>query len=151
MSYNHGIQQYKKTVATCTGPEKLIVLIYDHLVMSLNEACSAINDNDIVKRNECINKAQSIITELRNNLDHEIGKEIAKNLDALYDFMFKENLEALIDNDISHIQASLTTISPIHNAWKKISITGISEISANECDSGVNPAINNEELIANNS
>lgn len=140
MMYERGIQHYKKTAATSAGPVKIIVMIYDHLVLSLNEACVAIENNDIVKRNNCINKAQSIITELRNNLDFEVGGDIAINLDSLYSFMFKENLAALIDNDFNHIKTVLSTIEPIHAAWKELSNPNQANKLQQSIDSGAIPA-----------
>ncbi len=122
-------------------------MIYDHLVLSINEARTAIEDNDIVRRNNCINKAQSIITELRNNLDFEVGGEIATNLDSLYSFMFRENLALLIDNDVSHIKTVLTTIEPIHEAWKKLSDPNQADKLQQSIDSGAIPATNVPEPV----
>ncbi|MCP4145503.1 MAG: flagellar export chaperone FliS [bacterium] len=147
MMYERGIQHYKKTAATSAGPVKIIVMIYDHLVLSINEARTAIEDNDIVRRNNCINKAQSIITELRNNLDFEVGGEIATNLDSLYSFMFRENLALLIDNDVSHIKTVLTTIEPIHEAWKKLSDPNQADKLQQSIDSGAIPATNVPEPV----
>lgn len=140
MMYDRGIQHYKKTAATSAGPVKIIVMIYDHLVLSINEAQVAIEENDIVKRNNCINKAQSIITELRNNLDFEAGGEIATNLDSLYTFMFRENLSLLIDNDINHIKTVLSTIAPIHEAWKELADPKQADKLQQGIESGAIPA-----------
>jgi flagellar protein FliS len=140
MMYERGIQHYKKTAATSAGPVKIIVMIYDHLVLSLNEACVAIKENDVVRRNNCINKAQSIITELRNNLDFDVGGDIATNLDSMYSFMFKENLAALIDNDVDHIKTVLFTLEPIHKAWKELSDPKNANKLQQSIDSGAIPA-----------
>ncbi len=147
MMYDRGIQHYKKTAATSAGPVKIIVMIYDHLVLSINEACIAAEENDVVRRNNCINKAQSIITELRNNLDFEVGGDIASNLDALYSFMFKENLAVFLDNDLSHLKTVLTTIEPIHNAWKELSDPNHASKLQQSVDSGAIPASNVPEPV----
>ncbi len=67
-----------------------------------------------------INNAQAVVLELRNALDHEAGGALAGNLAALYNYIFTENINALIDNDPRHIDNNLRVLQPLLDAWSRI-------------------------------
>ncbi len=67
-----------------------------------------------------INHSQRIISELRNSLDHSIGGDISRNLEALYDFMFHEHLEMLVDQNPGRAENCIRVITPLLDAWRSI-------------------------------
>ena len=115
-----GIRCYQETEVQTIGPEKLIVLLYEGLVRYLNQARAALVSRDMAAKARQINNAQAIVLELRNALDHEAGGTIAGNLAALYNYIFTENINALIDNDPRHIDNNLRVLQPLLDAWSRI-------------------------------
>ena len=67
-----------------------------------------------------MNHSQRIVLELRNALDHSIGGDISRNLESLYDYLFHEHLEVLIDQSPEHIDNCLTVLKPLLAAWQQI-------------------------------
>ena len=67
-----------------------------------------------------ITHSQMIITELRSALDHAIGGEISRNLEALYDYLFVEHLAVLVDQDPRHVDNCLVVLTPLLGAWREI-------------------------------
>ena len=77
--------------------------------------------NKVAERGEMISKAIGIIDNgLKAALDHEKGKGIAEDLDALYSYMSRKLLQANLRNDpelLTHIDELLHSLA---TAWKEI-------------------------------
>ncbi len=114
------IQRYIEADIKSISPEKMLVLLYEKMANDLLEARLAIAAHNRIRMADRVTHSQQIITELRNALDHDIGGEISRNLEALYDFMFVEHLEILVDQDPKHIDNCLTVLSPLLEAWRQI-------------------------------
>jgi flagellar protein FliS len=115
-----GIRCYQATAVQSLGPEKIVVLLYEGILRYLNQARSAIAANDMSGKARCVNRAQGIVSELRSSLDHAMGGEIAANLDAIYGYVFTENLNLLIDNDTSHVENVTRVLNPLLEVWRQI-------------------------------
>ena len=126
------IQRYIEADMKSISPEKMLVLLYEKMANDLLEARLAIGEKNRVRMADRITHSQQIITELRNALDHEIGGEISRNLEALYDFMFVEHLEILVDQDPVHIDNCLAVLSPVLDAWRQIPPGAADESQARE-------------------
>lgn len=115
-----GIRCYQENEVQTIGPEKLIVLLYEGLVRYLNQARTALVARDMAGKARQLNNAQAVVLELRNALDHDAGGALAGNLEALYNYVFTENMNALIDNDPRHIDNNLRVLQPLLEAWSRI-------------------------------
>lgn len=131
MYSNHGVQRYRETDITSMSSEKMIVLLYERVVTDLETARKALAREDRVEFAKQINHSQRIVSELRTALDHSLGGEIAENLESLYNFMFHEQLEILLDRDPVHIDNCLKVIEPLLGAWRQIP-TGTGQKAAQE-------------------
>jgi len=61
--------------------------------------------------------------------------------------MFRENIALLLDNDVSHIKTVLSTIEPIHEAWKELADPKQANKLQQSIDSGAIPASNVPEPV----
>ena len=114
------IQRYIEADIKSISPEKMLVLLYEKMANDLLQARLAIAEHNRIRMADRITHSQQIITELRHALDHDIGGEISRNLESLYDFMFVEHLEILVDQDPKHIDNCLTVMAPLLEAWRQI-------------------------------
>jgi len=126
-----GIRRYQETAVQSVGPEKLVVLAYEALTRYMRQGHEAALDGKTVAMLGALKSAQSILVELRSSLDHEIGGEIAHNLESLYDFMFHENLAAMVDHEPGHFRNNLRVLAPLLHAWSQIP-PGTAERTARE-------------------
>jgi len=143
MYNNHGIQRYREADINSMSKEKMIVLLYEKMQSDLTCAQNALRKDDRVEMTKKINHSQRIVSELRSALDHTIGGEVATNLDNLYDYMFHQHLEVLVDLNEVHIVNCLRVIEPLVQAWRQIP-QGTAEKAAREKASvptGPKPAI----------
>mgnify|MGYP001556016134 CR=1 FL=1 len=127
MSISREMQRYQETDIKSISAEKLIVLMYEKMADDLLEARRAIAAGDRVRTADRITHSQKIIAELRSALDHAVGGEISRNLEALYDFLFLEHLEILLDRDVRRVDNCLAVISPLLEAWRRVPAGTVAE------------------------
>ena len=110
-------ENYLKNQIESASREQLLIMFYDGAIRFVSRAEHAIKEKKIEQRNYCINKANAIIAELSVTLDHEIGGEIAANLQALYDFMGRELIRANIHNSLDPLETVKTLLTELRNTW----------------------------------
>lgn len=132
---NAYLNQYKNNQIFSASPEQIMIMLYDGAIRFLTQAMQGIDDGNIELKNHGINRAMAIVMEFRNTLDHNIGGEIAANLDALYDFMIREMIQANIKKDRQKLETVHTMLSDLRDTWKEAII-----IARNESQSVANAA-----------
>ncbi|MCP4293687.1 MAG: flagellar export chaperone FliS [bacterium] len=120
MYNNHGAQRYRETDISSISKEKIIVMLYEKMQSDLMCAQKAIKEGNRIEMTKKINHSQRIVSELRGALDHTIGGEVAQNLESLYDYLFHQHLEVLVNQDESHVVNCLRVLEPLLQAWKQI-------------------------------
>lgn len=141
MYSNTGVQAYRETNINTMTREKMIVLLYEKIISDLNETRQHLAKGDRVAATGRINHSQRIISELRGALDHSIGGDISRNLEALYDFLFREHLAMLVDQDPTHAENCVRVLTPLLEAWRAVPV-GTGELAAREhARGGLNPTV----------
>ncbi len=138
---NPYMNQYQNNQVTTASPEQILIMLYDGAIRFVNLAIQGIQERNVEKRNLHIKKAVSIVSEFRATLDHEVGGEMASNLDALYDFMIREMTRASIKNDTSILQPVLNILSELREAWVEAAVIVRKEKAAGK-------SVNRVELAA---
>jgi len=113
----NGYSQYQSNQIATASREQILLMLYDGAIRFCKQAKVAIKENDIPSKGKFISKAMAIITEFSNTLDHEIGGEIAENLDALYTFMLKELTNANLKNDPKPVDTTCTMLCELRATW----------------------------------
>ncbi|AEV70508.1 flagellar export chaperone FliS [Acetivibrio clariflavus] len=117
MAFNNGYEQYRESSVYTATPEELVLMLYNGLVKFLMQAQMAINKKNIEKANNCIIKAQNILTEFRCTLDMKY--DIAHQLDSLYDYMLSRLIDANIKKDNTIIEEILGYARELRNTWEQ--------------------------------
>jgi flagellar protein FliS len=66
---------------------KLVVLLYQSALESLDEARAHLLRGEIAQRSSHITRVSEILNELALSVDHETGGELSRNLVELYDYL----------------------------------------------------------------
>jgi flagellar protein FliS len=90
MTYQRQGARYQETEILSAPPERLVVILFDNLVVGLRRTRAAIEANAIEQRCEAITRSRAILIHLLTTLDREQGGEVAANLSALYAWMINE-------------------------------------------------------------
>lgn len=117
---NQGVQRYRETDLGTMTRERMVVLLYEKMVSDLEDAVIALEANDRATFTKKVNHSQRIVAELRNSLDHATGGEIARNLDSIYEFVFREHLSLLLDRDPRRARSCIEVLAPLLAAWRQI-------------------------------
>ncbi len=121
MDINDAMGRYKKTDVATASPEKLVVMLYDGAITSLENALKYVDkkhhEEDV---HNSIVKAQDIVFELSSSLNFDAG-EIAEKLAAIYTYMGKRLSEANISKDRKPIVEVMEHLKELRGAWSTIS------------------------------
>lgn len=93
MSYAKQTASYREMEVTNSSKEKLVVLVFEQLVVNLERARIAMERQDIELRVSSLTRARNIVAELLSTLDFEQGGKIAVQLADLYQFMLVELID----------------------------------------------------------
>ena len=120
-----GVNAYAKvgmeTGVVAASPHKLIVMLFDGALVSINNAMMNMRSGNIGEKGKAISKAIMIIDSgLRAALDKKVGGEIAEGLDALYEYMSGRLLTANLKNDPAILEEVQRLLTELRDAWNQI-------------------------------
>ena len=107
-----------------SDPHRLIVMLLDGALERIATARGCMQRNETAEKARLINRAMSIIGELRNSLDLRKGGQIAANLAELYDYMCRRLLLATTENKVEMLDEVSTLLHEIRGAWLAIAPEG---------------------------
>ena len=114
--------EYHHDEIATSSQGKLIVMMYEGALRFVNLAIEGIDNNDVSKKGTYINKTHDIINELSFALDLEKGGEVARKLEALYQFMLHQLTRANIKSDRKALESIINILTPLMDAWNEILI-----------------------------
>jgi flagellar protein FliS len=100
MSYATQSSSYREMEIHSASPHKLVVIVFEQLVVSLERSRIAMERNDIELRVTSLRRARDIVTELLSTLDFEKGGPIASQLADLYQYMMYELVDIGMRGDV---------------------------------------------------
>ncbi len=109
-----------REVITRTRPTRLVVMLYDEAIASLDEAIAAIRRGDIEGRCNSINLTTEIIATLHMGLDMENGGEISDSLESLYRFVLAQLIRINIRSDAIATARIIDVLTPLREAWQEL-------------------------------
>lgn len=118
MAVNNAAQLYQGTKINTASPAELTLMLYEGAIKFCNKALYALEQNDLVKVNENLIKAQKIIMEFRSTLDFKY--EVAKNFEMVYDYIYRRLVDANIKKDKAIIEDALKYIRIMRDTWKEV-------------------------------
>jgi flagellar protein FliS len=110
--------RYLTDSVSTASPARLLVMLYDRLVLDLAHAEVALRGGDREGSSARVQHAQEIIIELRNSLDLT-SWDGAENLAQIYDFLLTELLGANVAGDADRIATSKDLVVPLAEAWRE--------------------------------
>ena len=110
--------RYLQDSINTATPGKLLVMLYDRLVMELVQGEERRRAGDREQANERITHAQEIILELRATLDVEAWAGAA-GLASLYGFLLTELIQANIQRDADKVATCRGLVEPLRDAWRE--------------------------------
>jgi len=99
---------------------ELVQMLFSALLESMSEAEGHMQRGSVELKCKSIARADKIVQGLRITLDHEQGGELARNLDALYEYVSRRLLHANLRNDVESLQEARGLMADISSAWEML-------------------------------
>jgi len=120
--------RYKRNSVETAGKLDLVIMCYDKTIQFLRQAKTHLDGKEIEKKARKIQKALDIINELQRCLNFAEGGEIAKNLDAIYNYLQRRLIDGDIRNNPTVLEECVRILDELKDAWEKID--SVNEIQA---------------------
>lgn len=114
----YGANLYKQTSVTTANRGQLLLMLYEGAINNVKKASLAIDKKDLALKGQAIGKAHDIINELLNTLDFEVGGEIARDLERLYNFMTEQLVKANMESSKESLQTVQRLMETLLEGWK---------------------------------
>jgi flagellar protein FliS len=118
MSNNFGANQYKQMAVKTANRGQILLMLYEGAIKNVKLASQAIERKDVAAKGLYIGKAHDIINELTATLDFEIGGEIARNLERLYNFMVEQLVKANVENSKEALASCQKVLETLLEGWR---------------------------------
>ncbi|KTS01378.1 MULTISPECIES: flagellar export chaperone FliS [Pantoea] len=103
------------------SPHQLITMLLDGALNAMQRARIYFEKGNVARRGEMLSRAINIIDNgLRPALDHEVGGEIAQQLESLYDYVSRTLLKANLTHSAAELPAAIDVIATLSRTWKEI-------------------------------
>jgi flagellar protein FliS len=109
--------QYQNTQVTTASPEKILIMLYDGAIRFSRMALDRLENKDMAGKGVNIGKALAIVGELRSTLNHEVGGDIAANLERLYVYLSDEFINANMHNSSAHLENAIRILTVLRDTW----------------------------------
>jgi flagellar protein FliS len=117
MTYKAQAAKYQETEILSASPGRLVVLLYDQLIVSLRRTRAAIEAGNIEQRCAAMNKSRDILMHLLGTLDREKGGEIASRLSGLYAWMIQELLDVSRSPGVARLDRVLRVAGELRDGF----------------------------------
>lgn len=114
----YGAKNYKQMQIATASPTQILIMLYEGAITNVKKAILAIEQKNLHDKGKYIGKAHDIINELTISLNHEVGGQIAKDLERLYNFMVAQLLKANIENDKEALVPVQKNLETLLEGWK---------------------------------
>jgi flagellar protein FliS len=112
--------KYQTQQIMAASPARLVAMLFDKAISSLNEAIRAIEAGDIEARWRANGRAMEIVTHLWATLDMDKGGAIAANLDQIYKFILNRLPEVDMKNDAAVAREVIGLLEPLRRSWHEV-------------------------------
>lgn len=112
---------YRQNAVTTQSPLQIVVSLYDGALRFMKQARMDIHRKDYSARRVSLSRAQDIVFELNASLNMQAGADIAKNLRALYTFVWTRLNEVNTKNDVVLLERLIGIFEDLAGAWRHIS------------------------------
>jgi flagellar secretion chaperone FliS len=102
------------------SPHRLVEMLYAGVLERIGRARAGIQQGDVVLKTGALSSALAIVEHLRISLDFQAGGEIARNLDALYEYIGRRLLQANLHSDTRILDEVATLVRSLKDTWDGI-------------------------------
>ncbi|WP_433959287.1 flagellar export chaperone FliS [Cytobacillus horneckiae] len=111
-------QKYQQTSVNTATPAELTLMLYNGCLKFIAMAKQAMEQADVSKRNELIQKSQNIIQEFMVTLNSDVA--MSNDLMRIYDYILRRLIDANTNNDLEALTEAEGMVLDLRNTWKEM-------------------------------
>jgi flagellar protein FliS len=150
---NNYMNQYQQNQIMTASKEQILIMLYDGAIRFCRQAIAANEEGNVAEKLGRISKVFAIVVEFSNSLNHQIGGDIAADLDGLYQFMLRELNKARKDTTGEHLKNVEKLLVDLRLTWgeaielnKQVALDGV--VERHRQDDRANSHQNHQSLSA---
>jgi flagellar protein FliS len=124
MTSPHLRDRYLQESINTASPGKLLLMLYDRLVLDLIQGEDALRAGGREQAHERLTHAQEIVLELRTSLDMDAWSG-APGLASLYGYLLTELIGANIAKDADRVRTCRELVEPLRDAWREAAAAAV--------------------------
>jgi flagellar protein FliS len=113
---------YMGNSVTTASPARLLVMLYDRLVLDVQRAVEAQKADDFAGASTHLLHAQDIVLELNSSLKQDLW-EGAAQLASIYTWLHSELVKANVSRDLTVTEGCLGIVTELADAWRQAALT----------------------------
>ena len=121
---NSARNTYMGSMVSTASPARLLVLLYDRLVLDLQRAAECQEAGQHVVASEHLMHAQEIILELQSSLRVDVWSG-GPQLSAIYSFVYTQLVQANVKRDVELTRSCLALVEPLASAWREAAAVAV--------------------------
>jgi flagellar secretion chaperone FliS len=116
--------RYLQDSINTASPGKLLIMLYDRLVLDLMQAEEALRGDRREEAHDKLTHAQEIVMELHSSLDLEAWSG-APAMANLYTFLLTELIGANVGKDAERVVSCRKLVEPLRDAWREAAAAAV--------------------------
>jgi flagellar protein FliS len=112
------LNRYKTEAVATMSPARMIIALYDRLVLDFDRALEALQGRDLSAAHVALVHAQDIVNELNDALDVDAWPAAA-SVAEIYRYLLAELIAANLAKDPRRIADCRRIVEPLRDAWRE--------------------------------
>ena len=115
---------YLGGMVSTASPARLLVMLYDRLVLDLERAADLQERLEFLAAAEQLMHAQEIVLELQGALRPDVW-DGARQLSGIYGFLHSELVRANVRRDVTMTRGCLSLVRPLAETWREVAVAAV--------------------------
>lgn len=111
---------YLRTKVLTASPEQLRLMLFEGVVKFCRQARHALTNRDLESMYTAIVKAQNIVLELNNTLNHKHDPDLCEKLAALYSYIYRRLVDANMERDVAALDEAISLLDYERETWSML-------------------------------
>lgn len=113
------LSTYRAMSVETASPGELVLMLYNESLRAMRDACAALDRRDIGSSSKNLLKAQDIVLELQTSLDPTRAKDVAANLNSMYEYVGGRLVEANVKKSQEPLMDAIKIMGNLRDGWQE--------------------------------
>lgn len=109
---------YLRDAVMTATPEQLQLMLYDGAIRYALKGREALENDHFEEAFEVLTRAQKIIIEMHNGLNHEVNPELCARVASIYNFLYRKLIDASVERKPEFIDDALKVLRIERETWQ---------------------------------